>query len=178
MLIKRLAELSGINQDELESLLQIKRTSSSSIRRKVVLRPITISPCRWLIQILLHDPSYAAKMNRAILSEYNINSNEMDALLALLEFIEAHPFIGENTAIPSAIAYFHNSVYRELLEEAESATLSWDNKMNLEAEFKGALIRLQQMQRKQRMTELQNKPLNILTSEEKKELRQLAVLLG
>jgi len=177
MLIKRLAELSGINQDELESLLQIKRVSSPS-RRGRVLRPSPMSPCRWLIQVLLHDPGYSSKLDRELLSKYVENSDEMAALLSLIEFIDAHPIIGENTAIPSAITYFHNSPHRELLEKAESATLSWDNEIDLEAEFNGALARLQEMQRKQRMTKLQNKSLSILTSDEKKELQRLAVLLG
>jgi len=177
MLIKRLAELSGINQDELESLLQIKRVSSPS-RRGRILRPSPMSPCRWLIQILLHDPGYSSKLDRDLLSEYIENSNEMAALLSLIEFIDAHPIIGENTAIPSAITYFHNSPHRELLEKAESATLSWDDEIDLEAEFNGALARLQEMQCKQRMTKLQNKSLSILTSDEKKELQRLAVFLG
>jgi DNA primase len=177
MLIKRLAELSGINQDELESLLQIRRVSSSSPRGRI-LRPNPVSPCRWLIQILLHDPGYASKLDRKLLSEYIENTDEMAALLALIEFIDAHPHVGENTAIPSAITYFYNSTHRELLEKAESATLSWDNGIDLDAEFNGALARLQEIQRKQRMTELQNKSLSILTSDEKQELQRLAVLLS
>lgn len=177
MLIKRLAELSGINQDELESLLQIRRVSSSSPRGRI-LRPNPVSPCRWLIQILLHDPGYASKLDRKLLSEYIENTDEMAALLALIDFIDAHPHVGENTAIPSVITYFHNSTHRELLEKAESATLSWDNGIDLDAEFNGALARLQEIQRKQRMTELQNKSLSILTSDEKQELQRLAVLLS
>jgi len=177
MLIKRLAELSGINQDELESLLQIRRVSSSSPRGRI-LRPNPVSPCRWLIQVLLHDPGYASKLDRKLLSEYIENTDEMAALLALIEFIDAHPHVGENTAIPSAITYFYNSTHRELLEKAESATLSWDNGIDLDAEFNGALARLQEIQRKQRMTELQNKSLSILTSDEKQELQRLAVLLS
>ena len=177
MLIKRLAELSGINQEELENLLQIKRVSLPS-RRGRILRPSPMSPCRWLIQVLLHDPGYSSKLDRELLSKYIENSDEMAALLSLIEFIDAHPVIGENTAIPSAITYFHNSPHRELLEKAESATLSWDNEIDLEAEFNGAFARLQEMQRKQRMTKLQNKSLSILTSDEKKELQRLAVFLG
>jgi DNA primase len=177
MLINRLAELSGINQEELENLLQIKRVSLPS-RRGRILRPSPMSPCRWLIQVLLHDPGYSSKLDRELLSKYIENSDEMAALLSLIEFIDAHPVIGENTAIPSAITYFHNSPHRELLEKAESATLSWDNEIDLEAEFNGAFARLQEMQRKQRMTKLQNKSLSILTSDEKKELQRLAVFLG
>ena len=177
MLIKRLAELSGINQDELENLLEIRRVSSPSPRRRI-LRPNPISPCRWIIQILLHDPGYILKLDRKLLSEYIGNADEISALLALIEFIDTHPHVEENTAIPSAITFFRNSTHRELLEKAESATLSWDNSIDLEAEFNGALERLQEIQRKQRMTELQNKSLSILTSAEKQELQRLAVLLG
>ena len=177
MLIKRLAELSGINQEELESLLQIKRVSSPS-RRGRISRPSPMSPCRWLIQILLHDPDYSSKLDRDLLSEYVENSDEMAVLLSLIKFIDTHPIIGENTAIPSAITYFYNSPHRELLEKAQSATLSWDNEIDLEAEFNGALARLREMKCKQRMTKLQNKSLSILTSDEKKELQRLAVLLG
>lgn len=177
MLIKRLAELSGINQDELENILQIRRVSSSPSRDRVF-RPDPVSPCRWLIQVLLHDPSYASKLDRKLLSEYIENSDEMAALRALIEFIDTHPHIGENTAIPSAITYFHASPHCELLEKAQSATLSWDSTIDLDAEFNGALEKLQKIQCKKRMTELQNKSLSILTSDEKQELQKLAVLLG
>ncbi len=177
MLLKRLAELSGISQDELEGLLQIKRISSS-LPRSRILRPNPISPCRWLTQVLLHDPGYVSRLDRKLLSEHGENTEEMAALVALVEFIDTHPHVAENTAIPSAITYFYNSPHRALLEKAESATLSWDNAIDLEAEFNGALTRLQEAQRKQRMTELQNKSLSALTSDEKQELQRLAVLLG
>ena len=177
MLLKRLAELSGISQDELEELLQIKRISSSLPRGRIS-RPNPISPCRWLTQVLLHDPGYVSRLDRKLLSEHGENTEEMAALVALIEFIDTHPHVEENTAIPSAITYFYNSPHRALLEKAESATLSWDNAIDLEAEFNGALTRLQEIQRKQRMTELQNKSLSALTSDEKQELQRLAVLLG
>ena len=177
MLLKCLAELSGISQDELEELLQIRRISSSLPRGRIS-RPNPISPCRWLTQVLLHDPGYVSRLDRKLLSEYGEITEEMAALVALIEFIDTHPHVAENTAIPSAITYFYNSPHRALLEKAESATLSWDNAIDLEAEFNGALSRLQETQRKQRMTELQNKSLSALTSDEKQELQRLAVLLG
>jgi DNA primase len=117
-------------------------------------------------------------LDKELLLECVENSDEMAALLSLIKFIDAHPAVGENTAIPSAITHFHDSPHRELLEKAQSATLSWDNEIDLEAEFNGALARLQEMKYKQRMTKLQNKSLNMLTSDEKKELQRLAVLLG
>jgi DNA primase len=177
MLLKRLTELSGVNQDELESLLQIRRVSLSLSRRKIS-RPDPISPYRWLTQVLLHNPGHVSKLDRKLLSEHGENTEEMSALIALIEFIDTHPHVTESNVIPSAMTYFYNSPHRELLEKAESATLSWDNTMDLEAEFDGALVRLREMQRKKRMTELQNKSLSELTSDEKQELQRLAVLLG
>lgn len=177
MLLKRLAELSGVDQEELEVLLQIRRVSSSIPRGRIP-RPNPISPCRWLTQVLLHDPSYASRLDRKQFFEHRENSEEMAALVALIEFIDTHPHVAENTAIPLAITYFYNSPHRPFLEKAESATLSWDKAIDLEAEFVGALTRLQETRRKQRMTELQNKSLSSLTSDEKQELQQLAVLLG
>ncbi|TFH11951.1 MAG: DNA primase [Nitrosomonadales bacterium] len=177
MLLKRLTELSGVNQDELESLLQIRRVSLSLSRRKIS-RPDPISPYRWLTQVLLHNPGHVSKLDRELLSEHGENTEEMSALIALIEFIDTHPHVTESNVIPSAMTYFYNSPHRELLEKAESATLSWDNTMDLEAEFDGALVRLREMQRKKRMTELQNKSLSELTSDEKQELQRLAVLLG
>ncbi len=62
-----------------------------------------------------------------------------------------------------------------MLEKAESETLTWDSDIDLEAEFAGAMARLRDMKRKQRMTSLHNKSLSALTPEEKQELQRLAV---
>jgi DNA primase len=102
-------------------------------------------------------------------------AEEIAALAALVEFIDGHPHIGENTAIPSAITYFQDSPHRALLQKAESETLMWDSDIQLEAEFAGALARLREMKRKQGMTRLRSKSLSVLTPEEKQELQRLAV---
>jgi DNA primase len=110
--------------------------------------------------LLIQDPEY---------------SEEIAALAALIEFIDAHPHVKENTAIPASIAYFDESPHRLLLQKAESETLAWDSDIDLEAEFAGAMARLQNIRRKQRMTSLQSKALSALTPEEKQELQRLAV---
>jgi DNA primase len=71
------------------------------------------------------------------------------------------------------ITYFHDSPHRALLEKAESETLTWDEGIDLDAEFSGALARLRDMQRKKRMTELHSKSLSALTSEERLEYQRL-----
>jgi DNA primase len=124
---------------------------------------------------LLYDPGYIRKLDRDLLVEGREYAEEIAALTALVEFIDAHPHVGENTAIPSAITYFQDSPHRTLLQKAESETLMWDSDIDLEAEFAGALALLREIKRKQRMTRLHNKSLNALTPEEKQELQRLAI---
>ncbi|SEO79485.1 DNA primase [Nitrosovibrio sp. Nv6] len=174
MLLKRLAEISGFSQGELESLLKLRRVSASLSREKLP-RQQPASPFRWLIQVLLYDPGYIRKLDRELLTQDQEYSEEVAALAALVEFIDTHPNIGGNTAIPSAIAYFHDSPHRVLMEKAESQTLAWDSGIDLEAEFAGAMTRLREMKRKQRMAALHSKSLSALTPEEKQELQRMAV---
>jgi DNA primase len=174
MMLKQLAEISGFTQRELEDLLKIRRVPSGRAREKAP-RPKPASPYRWLMQILLHDPGHIRELDRQLLVQDREYAEEIEALAALVEFIDTHPHVKENTAIPSAIAYFHDSPHRAALEKAESETLTWDSDIDLEAEFAGAMARLRDMKRKQRMTSLQNKSLSALTPEEKQELQRLAV---
>ncbi|HEX8874587.1 MAG TPA: DNA primase, partial [Nitrosospira sp.] len=132
-------------------------------------------PYRWLIQILLHDPGHIRELDRQLLMQDREYAEEIEALMALVEFIDAHPHVKENTTIPSVIAYFHDSPHRVVLQKAESETLAWDSDIDLKAEFAGAMARLRDIGRKQRMTNLRNKSLSALTPEEKQELQRLAI---
>ncbi len=174
MLLKRLAELSGISQNELESLLQIRPVSSMKGREKTA-RPRPVSPYHWLIQILLYQPVYINKLDRELLAVSGELYEELEVLRALVEFLDIHPQIINGASTSSIVTYFQDSPYRELLEKFESETLEWDDTIDLEAEFSGALERLQEVQRKKRMTELHNKPLSQLTEREKQELKTLAI---
>jgi DNA primase len=174
MMLKQLVEISGFTQRELEDLLKIRRTPAGRAREKAP-RPKPASPYRWLMQILLHDPGHILELDRQLLVQDPEYAEEIEALAALVEFIDTHPHVKENTAIPSAIAYFRDSPHRTVLEKAESETLTWDSDIDLKAEFAGAMARLRDMKRKQRMTNLQNKSLSALTPEEKQELQRLAI---
>ena len=174
MLLKRLTELSGTSQSELEDLLQIKRVSSGRTRQSVS-RQQPVTHYHRLILILLHSPSYIQKLDRDLLVKCSEKSEEVTVLRALVEFLDAHPNITGSVSTPAIMAYFHDSPYRALLEKIESETLELSDAMDLEAEFSGALVKLQEIQRKQRMSELHSKPLNMLTVEEKQELQRLAI---
>ncbi|SFW28706.1 DNA primase [Nitrosovibrio sp. Nv17] len=174
MLLKQLAEISGTSQGELEDLLKIRRPAFPSSREKAP-RPRPASPQHWLIQILMHDPGYARKLDRALLAQ-QFGHAEEGALRALVEFIDAHPHLEKERVVPSAIVYFQDSPHRSLIYKTQSETLAWDDGIDLEAEFTGALARLREMHRKQRMASLHSRPLSTLTAEEKRELQRLALL--
>ncbi|SFP51325.1 DNA primase [Nitrosomonas cryotolerans] len=176
MLIKRLAELTGASQNELEILLQIKRGSESSARvRPSVLRQQPVTPYYWLILILLYSPAYIQKLDRNLFVKFEEDNEEINALRALIAFLDVHfKNVGDLPAF-SIATYFCDSPHRALLEKMESEMLGWKETIDLEAEFFGAQMKLREVQRKQRMTELHSKPLNMLTVEERKELQRLAV---
>jgi len=170
MLLKRLAELSGTSQQELDALLQIKRGKTANKPRERAPRTQPASPHRWLMQVLLHDVRYVHKLKRECIAG---PSDEAAALRALVEFIDAHPRLAESTSmiVPAVNAYFAASPHRAHFEKAASETFSWDEGIDLDAEFSGALSRLEEMRYKERMTLLRNKSLGELTQEERRELQ-------
>lgn len=176
MLCKRLSELSGLSQHELEAILQLKhqsRVEDKGFRSAPRQQPAT--PYYWLIFILLYQPNYIQKLDRDLLSAFAKQTDELAALKALIAFLDVSPEIVDGTSEISITAYFNESPYLALFEKIESEMLELSDSINLEAEFFGALRQLREVKRKQRMTELQSKSLSKLTIEEKKELQKLAV---
>ncbi len=176
ILLKRLTELSGISRDELEDLLQIKRVSRTQKIKNILPRKQPPTPYRWMILMLLHNPGYITKLDRNLLVSCDENNPEVAALRSLVEFLGEHPHLIESKSAPSILTYLHDDPNIALLEDIESETLEWGDVIDIDAEFLGALAKLQQMQRKKRMTELHSKSLDKLSDEEKRELQRLAML--
>jgi DNA primase len=125
--------------------------------------------------MLLHNPGYLDRLDRELLSAIDENTEEVAALRALVVFLEQHPHLSiHSSSAFSLLAHLQDNPYRALLETIESETLKWDNAIDLDAEFSGALENLLQTHRKKRIAELYNKPLQTLTDEEKRELQRLA----
>lgn len=176
MLIKRLSQLTFISQNELEELLQLKQKSpfyQSNLKMK---RALPASPYRRLVQLILHNPMYGRKVDKNLLTGYGGQNDEIILLTALTDFLNTLSSQALKELTPSSIkSHFYNYPCFDLLEKIEKEISMLKEGMDIEAEFAGILLCLQEKQRKQRMAALQNKPLNLLTSEEKQELRQLAV---
>ena len=177
ILLNRLVELSGINRNELEELLQIRPPGRKIRKLENLARRQLTTPYRRLIRALIYNPNYSVKLDRNLLVECSVSDEEANALKELIGFIDMHPHLIKKTKLTtSLLTFLQDSPYRSLLEKIESEILEWGDSIDLEVEFLGALEKLQQIHRNRRMTELRSKSLNKLTEEEKRELQRLAML--
>lgn len=174
MLLKRLTQMCGMDQHELAELLELKRTSSYH-RRPGTPRKQPVSPYHWLLLVLLHSHRYFTSIDQTLILDCTDNNEDLAVLKTVIEFLNAHPEIVSGTSAVPLLSYFQDSPVRAMLEKLESETLAWSDDLDIDAEFFGALKKLQDQQRKRRMTELHSKPLNLLTEEEKKELQRLSM---
>ena len=173
MLLKRLSGMCDLDQSELKTLLQIKHAAPARMQKHIP-RKQPISPYHWLILLLLFNPGYYHALDQKLVMRSDDINEELALLKFLVEFLNTRPDIVNSASTVSVLTYFQDSPHKALLEKIESEILDLDDKMDLEAEFSGALKKLQEMQRKKRMSELHNKPLSLLTDDEKRELKRLA----
>jgi DNA primase len=174
MLLNRIAQMCDMDVQELESLMEIRRKISRSPQKNMH-RKQPISPYRWLLLILLHQPGYFSRLDQKLILCSNDNNEELSALKVLIEVLNKNPEIVSNAPTTSLLNYLRETSFETLLKKIESETLEWNDDLNLDAEFSGALQKIADIQRKKRMTELHSKPLNSLTAEEKQELQRLAM---
>lgn len=178
MLMKRLSELAGVDQEQLATFLKFKKktiVSSRPDRASKPARSLSVTPCRRLIEILLHDPTYVKKLDRNLLTVKGDRNGEIALLISLVEILSTYQVVGGSLPLEAILKHFDRSPDRVLLEAILRETPIKQTDWDIEAEFLGGMARLREFQRKARMAELHSKPLNLLTPEEKKELQKLAV---
>lgn len=180
ILIKRLSQLAGVDQEALIKIFEnkIKNASVQSSKQIENLRSQPISPYHKLMKILLLAPRFIYKLDQDLSFLFNGTPQQIGrALEALVNFYKSLSSQAlETQQIPETLLHFSETTHAEELNKTTELKLGWENEIDLEAEFLGLLSRIKDIQRKERMTVLQNKPLNLLTEQEKKELQQLANL--
>lgn len=174
MLMKRISELAGVDQNYLTMFLKSKKKNLSSLSRSEISRSLTVTPYRRLIQILLHAPVYAKKLDPDLLMGKDDGNKERLLLVELVGFLRAssHSLAAESTLV-AALQYFDHSPHCTLLEGIAQDMFIREADWDIEAEFAGGVARLKDAQRRSRMAELHSRPLASLTPEEKKELQRL-----
>ena len=170
MLRKRLAELAGVSQSELEALYQIKLQARPQIPQKYARNAPSLA--RKILQILLYQPQLAASFNAALPDS---PQNEFQALKQLLEFLGDDQHLQNNAVI---IERFRGTAYEALLREVGRELFMWEEKkldeQEMAREFAGALDQLRELERNSKIDALRSKSeREELTSEEKRQYQQL-----
>ena len=165
MLRKRVAEMAGITQDELDELFQIKRTRAVAKPPKAKAgRTLRYSLLHCLIQCVLAQPTRGRDIDKSL---FDAGDAEGQALLALIEFAQASPDIENMTHI---LEHFRDTPHEPLLQRIESEIMGWNEDFDVAAEFEGSLRKLREERRNRRITELQTR-LSDLPPEGKLELQ-------
>ncbi|MDP2828616.1 MAG: DNA primase [Sulfuricellaceae bacterium] len=142
MVRKRLAELAGVTQVELEDLYQIRPLQKQSpglprLKRKPP------SLVRQMVQFLLAEPRLAQG------SELDFTEGEdgETTLAALIEFLHKNPQI---QGMAPMIEHFHGTEHEPALRDAAAEVMQWEDRFDLaeiEREFAGALAQLEKQRR-------------------------------
>jgi len=169
MLRKRVAELAGVTQAEVESLLKLEAPSPQrQTIKKAPRRAPTLS--RKLLQLLLIQPDLALRLE---VSDLPANTVEHDALLRCLMVVQADALVR-----PAALLQaLHGSVSEQLLSELAGELLSWeDEAFDIAQEFEGALQQLKGASRQAEVDKIlqlaQERGIAALTPEQLETLQQ------
>ena len=143
MLRKRLAELAGIAQAELEGLYQVKpvaRSNAPPVYRGR--KPASLE--RKLLQLLLFQPELAGRLGE----------NALAAHQGLLGAVLAFSAAAEVPSTAALLEHFGGTPQGGELEEIAGEILQWDAEFDAASEFDGALARLRENERKSRIDSL------------------------
>jgi DNA primase len=170
MLRKRVAELAGISQVEIENLLKLEAPKrQSQVPAKAARRAPTLS--RNLLLLMIIRPSLALRVDVGALST---GMAERDALARCIELARSDPAIN-SAALMQAL---RGSVPEKLLGELAGELMNWDEDedFDLEQEFAGVLRQLQGASQQREIAALlqmaQEHGLQALTPEQRERLQQ------
>jgi DNA primase len=170
MLRKRVAELAGITQAEIENLLKLEAPKrQSQAPGKAPRRAPTLS--RKLLQLLVIRPPLALQMDVGTLPT---GMAERDAIARSIELVQSDPAI--NSA--ALMQELRGSIPEKLLGELAGELVSWDEEedFDIEQEFAGVLRQLQGASQQREVAALlqmaQEHGLQALSLEQREQLQQ------
>jgi DNA primase len=164
LLRKRIAELAGVSQAELEELYQIRRVAKKGSAPPRSPRKAALLPVRKLLLCVLSQPGLAGGVDRALLEGRDA---EEDTLLALLEFAASNPQVTHAAPI---LEHFRGTAREALLQQAVGEIFHLGDAFDVPGEFEGALAQLREAERNRKIDELRNKNPAEMTGEEKRQL--------
>jgi len=170
MLRKRVAELAGVAQAEVESLLKLELPKrSQQAHAKAPRRAPTLS--RKLLQLLMLRPALAQQIDADTLPA---GLPEREAVLRFIAAAQADPFVSSAGLLQN----LRGSVPETLLSDLAGELLQWDEEdFALEQEFEGAMRQLQGASQQREDSALlqlaQERGLQALTPEQREQVRRI-----
>jgi DNA primase len=170
LLRKEVAALSGISQEELESLYEIRPVARSPRRAFQKAGRAAPSSHRLLLQCLMAQPALGAQMPH----EWHGEGGEAEAVAAVLFVLREADFA---LSSPALTQLFQGTVHEKALASAEADMLHWGDSFDVAAEFAGLLGKLEDGQRLQQFQALQEErakgSVSSMTDAERKQYLQL-----
>jgi len=150
LLRKEVAALSGISQEELEALYEIKPVARAARRSLQKAGRAAPSSHRLLLQCLIAQPALGTQIH----AEWQGEGAEAEAVEALLYVLREAGFEVSGAAL---MQMFQGTAHEKTLAAAEADMLNWGESFDVEAEFAGLMGRLSEGQRRQQFQALQAK---------------------
>ncbi len=154
-LLKQVADIAGMTQDEAERLCELRRSASAPAAwqrpapAKVARAAVKSFELR-LLESVLVKPTLAAELSDGIIGGENI---EAKALLALGEYVRANPDVSSEVML---IDHFRGSPFETLLKQVRSELMILSlSPEQAEGEFRDALPGLERRRIHEQLNELQ-----------------------
>jgi len=168
MLRKRLAELAGIAQAELEGLYQVRPVAKQKAAAPAYRGRKPASLERKLLQLLLFQPELATRFDTEM-------ADAQEGLLAaVLEFAGS----AQSLTTAALLEHFRDRAQGKPLEEIAGEILQWDAEFDAAAEFDGAISQLRKIERKAQIDALLVRAREPGLSADEKTLLQELLRLG
>ena len=170
LLRKEVAALSGVSQEELESLYEIKPVARAPRRAFQKTGRAAPSSHRLLLQCLMAQPALGAQLP----CEWHGEGGEAEAVAAVLFVLREADFA---LSSPVLTQLFQGTTHEKTLASAEADMLHWGDSFDVAAEFAGLLGKLEDGQRLQQFQALQEErakgSVSSMTDAERKQYLQL-----
>jgi DNA primase len=175
LLRKRIAELAGLRQDELEVVLEIRASNRRAQHPARAHREAPVALHRRLLRCLLLVPRLAFRVDRTIADGAGADAQ---ACLAVLDFIASNPHVEDKVLIAVLGDHLRGMPWEQSVQDASSEIIELGDGFDAEAELAAVVGQIQDQRRGARLRELSRQPLAALSAEDRSELQRLLAERG
>ncbi len=150
LLRKEVAALSGVSQEELESLYEIRPVAHAP-RPALKKAARTAFPAqRLMLQCLIASPELGMQMPQ----DWHGEGADAEAILAVMSILREADY---KISTPALMQMLEGTVHARVMAQAEAEMLNWGEAFDVAAEFAGLIAKLSEAQRREQFQVLQGK---------------------